>query len=153
MKKLFLVLCLIGFTGTAVFAAEHNYRRTSSPLSAGQTDKYFEDRNGWDSQNLYVPNEGNSGQNPNMLNNLPSPDEARKIMRANGGDVAQDVAKSSGGYVMTASDATSEVTESETKVGKKRTGSWRWNKNPSETYYNFGGTGFKSKGFGQGYTN
>lgn len=151
MKKLFLVLCLIGFTGTAVFAAEHNYRRTSSPLSAGQTDKYFEDRNGWDSQNLYVPNEGNSGQNPNMLNNLPSPDEARKIMRANGGDVAQDVAKSSGGYVMTASDATSEVTE--TKVGKKRTGSWRWNKNPSETYYNFGGTGFKSKGFGQGYTN
>lgn len=148
MKKLFLVLCLIGFTGTAVFAADYNYRRTSSPLSAGQTDKYYEDRNGWDSQNLYVPNEVNSGQNPNMLNSLPSPDEARKIMRANGGDVARDVAKSSGGYV---ADGNSQVTE--TQVGKKRTGSWRWNKNPSETYYNFGGTGFKSKGFGQGYTN
>jgi len=151
MKKLFLVLCLIGFTGTAVFAADFNYRRTSSPLSAGQTDKYFEDRNGWDSQNLYVPNEDNRGQNPGMLNSLPSPDQARKIMRANGGELADDIAKTSGGYAAAAS--TTEGTASETKIGKKRTGSWRWNKNPSETYYNFGGTGFKSKGFGQGYTN
>ena len=147
MKKLFLVLLLIGFTGTAVFAAGHNYRRTSSPLSVGETDKYYEDRNGWDSQNLYVPSVGNKGQNPNALNNLPDPAEARKIMRANGGELAEDIAKSLGGYVQ------EETTSSETKVGKKRTGSWRWNKNPSETYYNFGGTGFKSKGFGQGYTN
>ena len=27
----------------------------------------------------------------------------------------------------------------------------RWNKNASENHYNFGGTGFKSSGFNQGY--
>ena len=117
MKKLFLVLLLIGFTGTAVFAANHNYRRTSSPLSVGETDKYYEDRNGWDTQNLYVPNEANRGQNVNALNNLPDPEQARKIMRENGGELAEDVAKSSGGYVQT------EETSSEKRVGKKRTGS------------------------------
>lgn len=149
MKKLFLVLLLIGFTGTAVFAAEHNYRRTSSPLSVGETDKYYEDRNGWDSHNLYIPNEPNKGQNPNLLNDLPSPERARKIMKEYGGEVAEDISKSSGGL----DAAKAAQKEMEVQAGTKRNGQWRWNKNPSETYYNFGGTGFKSKGFGQGYTN
>ena len=53
MKKFLLILCLLAFTGAAY--AEVDYNRNYSPLSVGETDKYFKDLNSWDSRNLYVP--------------------------------------------------------------------------------------------------
>ena len=50
-------------TGAAY--AEVDYNRNYSPLSVGETDKYFKDLNSWDSRNLYVP-----GQHPGQCFHL-----------------------------------------------------------------------------------
>lgn len=163
MKKLILIICLLAFTGTAY--AESNYVRKSSPLSVGETDKYFKDLNSWDSRNLYVPGQpysytghDNYGYT-NTSSQVQSSDGTTKIeYNPNGPTRTYPVSNvNSQGFKVTDGDI--EQTDVQTTTGNTTVKStkthrgtgYRWGKNPNEIHYNFGGTGFKSKGFGQGY--
>lgn len=149
MKNLFLIICLLAFTGTAY--AESNYVKNSSPLSVGETDKYFKDLNSWDSRNLYVPGQpyrqqydysysgADYSSNPNYNPNTQG--SPRMIQGSNTNSQNSEVG------VSNTTTGTTTVKSTKTHRG---TG-YRWGKNPNEIHYNFGGTGFKSKGFGQGY--
>lgn len=167
MKKIILILCLLAFTNAAY--AEANYNRTSSPLSVGQTDKYFKDLNSWDSSNLYVPGQpynydpqvyGTTGPNKNTQPNGHY--EYRTVETTTAGQTATDNAPQQQGYTgqgMNVNSPNYQGTNQTTEVSNKTKGTAhvqqapprRWNKNASENYYNFGGTGFNSTGFSQGF--
>ncbi len=157
MKKLFLILCLLAFTGSAYAAVDYN--RTSSPLSVGETDKYFKDLNSWDSSNLYVPgqpyhqNYDYSYQHVSVPGQTTSTQPIRKEYRFTtpDGETATTTAEST--TVQNPNQGANVKSSTTTTVTTRRRGGYRWGKSPNETHYNFGGTGFKSKGFGQGYTN
>lgn len=146
MKNLILILCLLAFTGTAF--AEAVYIRDSSPLSVGETDKYFKDLNSWDSRNLYVPGQPYNQQYDYSYGNVNVPGQTTNTQPN-----PQYVYRDTEGFQGT-TNVSNTTGNSNVQSTKKRRGTgYRWGKNPSENHYNFGGTGFKSKGFGQGYSN
>ena len=164
MKKLLIILCLLVFTGSAYAAADYN--RTSSPLSVGQTDKYFKDLNSWDSTNLYVPGQPYSydpqvyGTNGPYTNTQPighyiyNTTENAAGGQTNGqtatqGYTNQGMNINSPKYQGTTANTVS--TKSRGTATVQQAPKRRWNKNASENHYHFGGTGFKRSGFGQGY--
>ncbi len=165
MKKLLLILCLLAFTGSAYAAADYN--RTSSPLSVGQTDKYFKDLNSWDSTNLYVP-----GQPYNYNPQVYGTTGPYTNTQPNGHYIYNTTGTTTGGQTagtttpqgysnqgMNINSPNYQGTTANVQTSGKTRGAAtvqqapkrRWNKNASENHYNFGGTGFKSSGFGQGY--
>ena len=164
MKKILLILCLLAFTN-AVYA-EANYNRTSSPLSVGQTDKYFRDLNSWDSSNLYVPGQpynynpqvyGQTGPNTNTQPNghyVYTTTETTTGQTTNNTTPQkyynQGMNINSPNYQGTAQDTNTSV-KTTGAANVQQAPKRRWNKNASENHYNFGGTGFKSSGFNQGY--
>lgn len=164
MKKVLLILCLLAFTGTAYAAAD--YTRDTSPLSVGKTDKYFRDLNSWDSSNLYVPGQpynydpqvfGTSGP---YKNTQP---QGHYVYTETGttqdGTAAADPTRYYNQGININSPEYKEAKARGEKVApttnsaaiQEQAPKRRWNKNASENHYNFGGTGFKSKGFSQGY--
>lgn len=164
MKKVLLILCLLAFTGSAY--AEANYNRTTSPLSVGQTDKYFRDLNSWDSRNLYVPGQpynydpqvyGTTGPNTNTQPNghyvYSTSETTTGGTYANGqtqGYYNQGTNVNSPNY-QGADPNNTTATKAPGAATVQQAPKRRWNKNASENYYNFGGTGFKSTGFTQGF--
>jgi len=153
MKNLFLILCLLAFTGAAY--AEVDYNRTTSPLSVGETDRYFKDLNSWDSRNLYVPGQSYNQQYDYSYENVNVPGQTTSTQPTTqyiNRETGTTEYSSSGSTGTVADTATSSSTTQSTQTKRRGTG-YRWGKNPNETHYNFGATGFKSKGFGQGYSN
>ncbi len=165
MKNLLLILCILAFTGTAY--AEANYNRTTSPLSVGQTDKYFRDLNSWDSSNLYVPGQpynynpqvyGTTGPNKNTQ---PNGHYVYTTTETTTGQTAGSTQQPQGYYgqgmnvnspnYQGSTQATQTSTKTQGAAHVQQAPPRRWNKNASENHYNFGGTGFKSSGFNQGY--
>ncbi len=164
MKKVLLILCLLAFTGTAYAAAD--YTRDSSPLSVGQTDKYFRDLNSWDSTNLYVPGQPYSyepqvnGHSGPYKNTQPQGQYVYTQTTTGGGTSAtydpkqyinQGININSPEYKEAKESGKEVAPTTNTAAIQEQAPRRRWNKNASENHYNFGGTGFKSKGYSQGY--
>ncbi len=138
MKNLFLILCLLAFTGTAALA-EVDYNRNYSPLSVGETDKYFKDLNSWDSRNLYVP--GQPYNQPYDYSYQGGYDPSQFGYRETSYTTNSAQNPNQGQNVNAKTDETAQAAK------KGRGTGYRWGKNPYEIYYNFGATGFKSKGY------
>ncbi len=164
MKKVLLILCLLAFTGTAYAAAD--YTRDSSPLSVGQTDKYFRDLNSWDSSNLYVPGQPYSyepqvnGQSGPYKNTQPQGHYVYTETTTGGTTTTtvdprqyynQGININSPAYKEAKESGKEVAPTTNTAAIQEQAPKRRWNKNASENYYNFGGTGFKSSGYKQGY--
>ena len=150
MRKIFLILCLLTFSGAAF--AEVDYNRTYSPLSVGDTDKYFKDFNSWDSRNLYVPGQPynqpydysyKGGYDPSKFGYRERTEITEGAESADGTTASTTAKNPNQGLNVNAENAV-ETTQA---ARKGRGTGYRWGKNPYEIYYNFGATGFKSQGY------
>mgnify|MGYP004667763011 FL=1 len=151
-KKFLLILCLLAFTGAAY--AEANYNRNYSPLSVGETDKYFKDLNSWDSRNLYGPGQPYNQPYDYSYQGAYDPSQFGYRERTIDSGDAQNTAATPKMYTNQGANVNAVKNEDGTtvKVSTPRANTgYRWGKNPYEIYYNFGATGFKSKGYGQDY--